>query len=143
MNEAACPPAVRQEPDNTLNLLDKDFWLWYQKVTPKGMAHAFKIKFWEMFSTPGYYDILTDSQYKMPNSNDGCMWLRAPTACPEWNKGTDGDTKVLQWLSIHAGLTSECVSEVIELFTKWQAENTTTGMTWNEAAKHAATRPVM
>ena len=29
MNEAVCPPAVRQEPDNTLNLLDIDFWLWY------------------------------------------------------------------------------------------------------------------
>ena len=27
MNEAACPPAVRKEPDNTLNLLDMDFWL--------------------------------------------------------------------------------------------------------------------
>ena len=45
MNEAACHPAVRQEPDNTLNLLDIDFWLWYRKVTPKGMAHAFKIRF--------------------------------------------------------------------------------------------------
>ena len=43
MNKAACPPAVRQEPDNTLNLLDVDFWLWYRKVTPKGMACAFKI----------------------------------------------------------------------------------------------------
>ena len=29
MNEAVCPSAVRQEPDNTLNLLDVDFWLWY------------------------------------------------------------------------------------------------------------------
>ena len=29
MNEAACPPAASQEPDNTLNLLDVDFWLWY------------------------------------------------------------------------------------------------------------------
>ena len=29
MNEAACPPAVRQEPDNTLNPVDIDFWLWY------------------------------------------------------------------------------------------------------------------
>ena len=48
MNEAACPPVVREEPDNTLNLLDVDLWLWYQKVTPKGMAHAFKIKFWEL-----------------------------------------------------------------------------------------------
>ena len=37
MNEAVCPPAVRQEPDNTLNLLDIDFWVWYRKVTPKGM----------------------------------------------------------------------------------------------------------
>ena len=36
MNKVACPPAVRQEPDNTLNILDVDFWLWYQKVTPKG-----------------------------------------------------------------------------------------------------------
>ena len=56
MNEAACPPAVMQEPDNTLNILDVDFWLWYRKVTPKGMAHAFKIKFWEMFNIPGYYN---------------------------------------------------------------------------------------
>ena len=29
MNKAACPLAVRQEPDNTLNLLNIDFWLWY------------------------------------------------------------------------------------------------------------------
>ena len=85
MNKAACPPAVMQEPDNTLNLLDVDFWLWYQKVTPKGMACALKIKFWETFNIPGYYDILTNGQYKMPNSNDGCMQLRAPTTCPEWN----------------------------------------------------------
>ena len=109
MNEAACPPAVRKEPDNMLNLLDIDFWLWYQKVTPKGMAHAFKIKFWEVFSTPGYYDILTEGQYKMPNSNDGCMWLRAATTYFEWSKGTDEDVKILQWLSIHAGITSECI----------------------------------
>ena len=73
MNEVACPPAVRQEPDNTLNQLDEDFWLWYQKVTPKGMAHAFKIKFWDTFNIPGYYFILTVGQYKLPNSNDGCM----------------------------------------------------------------------
>ena len=71
------------------------------------------------------------------------MWLRAPTACPKWNKGTDEDVKVLQWLSEHTGLTSECVSEIIELFGKQQSENATNGITWNEAAKHAATRKVM
>ena len=107
------------------------------------MAHAFKIKFWETFSTPRCYDILTNNRYKIPNSNDGCMWLRAPTACPKWNEGTDEDIKVLQWLSKHTGLTSECVSEVIEPFAKQQLENTINGTMWNQAAKCAATRQVM
>ena len=115
MNEAACPPAVK----HTLNLLDIDFWLWYRKVTPKGMAHAFRIRFWEMFSALGTYDILTEHQYKLPNSNDGCMWLRAPTTCPKWNEGMDEDITVLHWLSKNAGLTSECITEVIEPFTRW------------------------
>ena len=128
---------------NTLNLLDVDFWLWYRKVTPTGMAHAFRIRFWEMFSTPRTYDILTENQYKLPNSNDGCMWLRAPTACPEWNKGTDEDVIILHWLNKNAGLTSECVTEVIEPFSRQQSENMTMGAMWNEAAKHAATKQVM
>ena len=64
-----------------------------------------------MFYIPGYYDILTFGQYKLPNSNDGCKWLRAPTACPKWNEGADKDAKILQWLSVHTGLTSECVSQ--------------------------------
>ena len=142
MNKAVCPLAVRQEPDNTLNLLDVDFWLWYQKVTPKGMACAFKIRFWEMFSAPGTYDILTDNQYKLPNSNDGCMRLRAPTACPEWNEGTEEDEKVLHWLIQNAGPTSECVAEVIEPSARWRSENAISGKTWNEAAKRAAVRQV-
>ena len=82
------------------------------------MARAFKIRFWETFNAPGTYDILTDNQYKLPNSNDGCILLRAPTACPEWNEGTEEDEKVLLWLSQNAGLTSECVTEVIELFAR-------------------------
>ena len=143
MTEAAFPPAVKKEPDNMLYLLDVDFWLWYRKVTPKGMACAFKIKFWEMFNIRGYYDILTDGWYKMPNSNDDCTQLRAPTTCPEWNERTDKDVKILQWLRIHAGLTSECISEVIEPFAKWQVENTMKGTMWNEAPKHAAERQVM
>ena len=61
------------------------------------------------------------------------MLLRAPTACPEWNKGTDEDITVLHWLSQNAGLASECVSEVIEPFTRRQSENNTMGTTWNEA----------
>ena len=71
-----------------------------------------------MFSTTGTYDILTDNQYKLPNSNDGCMQLGAPTACPEWTEGTEDDEKVLHWLSQNTGLTSECVAEVIEPFAR-------------------------
>ena len=33
--------------------------------------------------------------------------------------------------------------EVIEPFARWQSENATTSVTWNEAAKHAATKQVM
>ena len=143
MNKAASPPALRQEPDNVLNLLDVDFWLWYQKVTPKGMAHAFRLRFWETFSAPGTYDILTEHQYKIPNRNDGCMQLRAPTACPKWNKGMDEDITVLHWLSKNTGLTSECITEVIKLFARQQSENTTHGTTWNDAGEHAATKQVM
>ena len=95
-----------------------------------------------MFSAPGTYDILTDNRYKMPNSNDGCMRLRAPTACPEWNEGMEEDEKVLHWLSQNAGLTSECIAEVIEPFARRRSENAMSGKTWNEAAKHAAVKQV-
>ena len=142
MNEAACPPTVRHEPDNTLNLLDVDFWLWYQKVTPKGMARAFKIRFWETVSATGTYDILMDNQYTLLNSNDSRMRLRAPTTCPEWTEGMEDDEKVLHWLSQNTGLTSECVAEVIEPFARRQLENAISGKTWNEAAKHAAAKQV-
>ena len=70
------------------------------------------------------------------------MRLRAPTTCPEWNEGTDEDEKVLHWLSKNAGLTSECVTEVIEPFARRQLENAVSGKTWNEAAKHAAAKQV-
>ena len=70
------------------------------------------------------------------------MRLRAPTACPKWNEGMEDDKKVLHWLSQNAGLTSECIAEVIEPFARWRAENAISGKTWKEAAKHAATKQV-
>ena len=60
----------------------------------------------------------------------------------EWNEGTEDDEKALHWLSQNAGLTSECIAEVIKLFTRWQVENAISGKTWNEAAKRAATKQV-
>ena len=95
-----------------------------------------------MFSVTGTYDILMDNQYKLPNSNDGCMRLRAPTACPEWTEGMEDDEKILHWLSQNAGLTSECVTEVIEPFARQRSEIAISGKMWNKAAKHAATKQV-
>ena len=106
------------------------------------MAHAFRIRFWETFNAPGTYDILTDNQYKLPNSNDGCMQLRAQTACPKWNEGMDEDEKVLHWLRKNARLTSECITEVSKLFARRRSENAITGRMWNEATKHAAAKQV-
>ena len=70
------------------------------------------------------------------------MWLRAPTTCPEWNKGMEEDEKVLHWLSQTTGITSECITEVIEPFARRRSENAISGKTWNEAAKRAAVKQV-
>ena len=53
----------------------------------------------------------------------------------------DKDIAVLHWLSKNAGLTSECITEVIELFTRQRSENTTHGMMWNEVAKQVMQPP--
>ena len=58
-------------------------------------------------------------------------------------QGMDEDIAVLHWLSKNAGLTSECITEVIELFARQWSQNATTGTMWNEAAKHPATKQVM
>ena len=71
------------------------------------------------------------------------MWFKAPTACPKWDKGTDKDIAVLHWLTKNAGLTSECITEVIKPLARQWLENTTHGTTWNEAAKRAAAKQVM
>ena len=71
------------------------------------------------------------------------MWLRAPTACPKWNEGMEEDEKVLHWLSQNAGLTSECITEVIKPFARRRLENAISGKTWNEAAKCAAVKQVI
>ena len=83
-----------------------------------------------------------DNQYKQPNSNDGCMQLRAPTTCPKWNEGTEDDEKILHWLSQNTGLTSECIAEVIEPSPRWRSENAISGKMWNESAKCAAVKQV-
>ena len=61
---------------------------------------------------------------------------------PNGPKGRRTMKKILHWLSQNAGLTSECIAEVIEPFARRQSENAISGKTWNKAAKHAATKQV-
>ena len=55
----------------------------------------------------------------------------------------DGVSPDIHWLRKNAGLTPECVTEVIKLFARQQSENTTNGTMWNKAAKCAAAKQVM
>ena len=45
LNESACPPAVRQLPDGTLNLHDVDFYIWMKRISPKEDMAIFKQAF--------------------------------------------------------------------------------------------------
>ena len=69
-----------------------------------------------------------------------CSWEPQPHV-PNGMKGQE-DEKVLHWLSQNARLTSECIAEEIEPFARRRSENAISGKTWNEAAKHAATKQV-
>ena len=42
LNPDGVPPAVRQEDDGTMNLLDVDIWMWVQVIAPKVAAPMFK-----------------------------------------------------------------------------------------------------
>ena len=53
----------------------------------------------------------------------------------------EDDEKVLHWLSQNAGLTSECITEVIKPFSRRRSENAISGKTWNKAAKQVSQPP--
>ena len=46
-------------------------------------------------------------------------------------------SSLAQWLGDNAGLTTQLVEEVVELYVAWRAEHLSAGTTWKEAAKQA------
>ena len=45
INESACPPVIRQLPDQTLHLHDVDFYIWLRKISAKKTAKSSNFKF--------------------------------------------------------------------------------------------------
>ena len=43
--KSACPPAVKQSPDGSINLPDVDLYIWMKNISPKEDAAAFKQEF--------------------------------------------------------------------------------------------------
>ena len=117
LSESACPPAMRQLPDGTLNLHNVDFYIWMKKILPKEDASIFKQQFWHLFTVPGWFHTLTNAEYRKDGSRNGCMHLSVPKRCPPLEHGIE-EFKLAQWLKEKAGLTSELAKQVIEPFTE-------------------------
>ena len=63
LNEFACPPAMRQLPDGTLNLHDVDFYSWMKKISPKEDVAVFKQAFWHLFTVPDWFNTPTNAEF--------------------------------------------------------------------------------
>ena len=88
LNEFACPPAVTQLPDSTLNLHDVDFYIWI-KILPKEDILVFKQQFWHLFAVPDWLNTLTKAKYSWDGNVNGCMQLRAHKKCPPLKHGIE------------------------------------------------------
>ena len=53
VNPDGVPPAVCQEEDRSMNLLDVDIWLWMQTVAPSIAPVVFKRVLWKIFQKKG------------------------------------------------------------------------------------------
>ena len=81
----ACPLAMRQLPDGTLNLHDVDFYIWMKTISRKEDAAVFKQAFWHLFTVPNWFNTLTNAQFHKDGSVNGCMCLGAPKKCTHSN----------------------------------------------------------
>ena len=135
LNESTCPAAIRQLPDNTLNLHDEDFYIWMKRISPKEDIKIFKQQFWHLFRVSWWFNTLTNANFSKDSSVHGFIHLCAPKKCPPFKHGIK-QSKLTWWLGEKARLTSELAKQVIEVFSEQHMEYTRNGTTWNEAAKH-------
>ena len=60
VNPDGVPPAVCQEEDRSMNLLDIDIWLWVQIIAPSIAPVAFKRVLWRIFQEKCQWATLTE-----------------------------------------------------------------------------------
>ena len=53
LNPHGVPPAVCQEDNGTMHLLDIDIWMWVQLLALKAAASTFRWMIWKLFQQPG------------------------------------------------------------------------------------------
>ena len=70
LNPDGVPPAVRQEDDGTMHLLDVDIWMWVQAITSKTATPTFRWMIWKLFQQPGQRAALVGTSYIPPPIGD-------------------------------------------------------------------------
>ena len=53
LNSHRIPPAIRQEDNSTMHLLNVDIWMWVQAIAPKTAAPTFRLMIWKLFQGNG------------------------------------------------------------------------------------------
>ena len=102
-------------------------------ILPKEDVAIFKQQFRHLFAVSGWFNTLSNAEYSKDGSMNGFMHLGAPKRCSPLEHGNK-QSELAWWLGAYARLTSELVSQVVELFVEWHAEYTCSRATWNEAA---------
>ena len=91
LNPDGVPPAIHQEDDGTMHLLDVDIWMWVQAIAPKTATPAFQRMIWKLFQQPGQWATLVGTSYIPPPIGD---MLRSSIRRPyEWGVHTASSSR--------------------------------------------------
>ena len=108
LNPDGVPPAIRQEDDGTMNLLDVDIWMWVQVIAPKVAAPVFKQVIWKLFQQPGQWAVLVGN-HRIPPPME--VTLRSSIRQPfDWGAHTVSTVPIGElavWLAEYASITTE------------------------------------
>ena len=108
LNPHRVPPAVRQEDDGTMHLLDVDIWMWVQAIAPKIAAPPFQQMIWKLFQQPGQWAALVGNNCIPPPMGDTLQ--SSIKRLYEWGTYTSSTVpmgELVLWLATSASITTE------------------------------------
>ena len=108
LNPHGVPPAVRQEDDGTMHLLNVDVWMWVQAIAPKTAAPAFWRMIWKLFQQPGQWAALVGNTRIPPPMGD-TLWSLIKRLY-KWGTHTSSTVPIGElalWMTTSAGITTE------------------------------------